>query len=394
MGVLSQEKYKALFAQYFRYDVQDQQKVFYREIQLFLRGLCESLISEYQSDVISRINLTAFDPECMFNRSKDRNVDALMDCCLVFTRAKLVPEDRGAVVLQQYNEVSGYFVHRWRIQSTSSPIIDDVINLWLSYPHWHRCNELLDMFRVIICSTTRSPYVADFVDVGATSLAQGQMLSAVNFVRSWASGGLSGGCRKLMTGFLRHAETTDMQVSRLFDAERSRPWDQLLKVGVSETLTRCLRELSSDADVVCGASIDEYRSAVCAQLESLGAGAVGATKGKQRRQEGRFCALSFSVSDDEPLVIQRSGKRKPRKQSDVDIVSRAGLKTQLRGVSLRMSPTDRHRGKRSKQQKKMRRSCGNQLKATEQGRAAAAQCVTTRRTCRVLSSDSSGSEAV
>ena len=74
----------------------------------------------------------------------------------------------------------------------------------------------------------------------------------------------------------------------------------------------------------------------------------------------------------------------------MDIVSRAGRKTQLRGVSLRMSPTDRHRGKRSKQQKKMQRSCGTQMKATEQGRAAesSAQGVTTRRrSCRVLSSD-------
>ena len=68
-----------------------------------------------------------------------------------------------------------------------------------------------------------------------------------------------------MTGFVRHAETTDMQVSRFSDQERSRPWDQLLKVGLDETMSRCqgaLVEESTDAGVCM--IVDSYLSAVCA----------------------------------------------------------------------------------------------------------------------------------
>ena len=77
----------------------------------------------------------------------------------------------------------------------------------------------------------RSDYVVVYMDVGTTALSLGQTLSGINRVRSWASFGVIGNERKLMTGLVRHANTTDMHVSRLSDEERCRPWDQLLKVG-------------------------------------------------------------------------------------------------------------------------------------------------------------------
>ena len=92
----------------------------------------------------------------------------------------------------------------------------------------------------------RSDCVANFVDVRTTALCFGQMLSSVNLVRSWAIFGLIGSGRKLMTGFVRHATTTDMQVSRLSDEERCRPWDLLVKVGTEATLTQCKQALTKD----------------------------------------------------------------------------------------------------------------------------------------------------
>ena len=50
LGPLPQKNYKTLFAQFFRLDVLDQQKDFYREVQLFLSGLCEALLAEYFLD--------------------------------------------------------------------------------------------------------------------------------------------------------------------------------------------------------------------------------------------------------------------------------------------------------------------------------------------------------
>ena len=51
LGVVSQQRYKALFVQYFHFDVLDQQRVFYREIKLFVAKLCEGLVADYHSDL-------------------------------------------------------------------------------------------------------------------------------------------------------------------------------------------------------------------------------------------------------------------------------------------------------------------------------------------------------
>ena len=202
LGTVSQERYKALFVQYFRFDVLDQQRVFYRELQLFLAKLCEDLVADYQSDNAGRRNLSAFAPEAMFRRSKDRVVDSLMDCCLLLTRLCFLTDAQGAKVVQQYDVVYNYFIHRWRCQSSSGRVVDDVINLWCSYPFWSRCADLLTVFKIVVCCSARSQYVADFLDVGVTALSQGQLLSSMNLVRSWTSAGVVGGASELIPSSL------------------------------------------------------------------------------------------------------------------------------------------------------------------------------------------------
>ena len=321
LGTLSQERYQALFVQYFRFDVRDQQRVFYRKIQLFLAKLCEDLVAEYQTDAEGRLNVTAFAPEAMFYRSKDRVVDALMDCCLLLTRLGSLGDVQGAKVVQQYNDVYSYFMHRWRSQSSSGPVVDDVISLWRAYPFWSRCSDLLCVFKVVVCCTTRSQYMADFLDVGSTALPQGQLLSSMNLVRSWTSSGVIGGARKLIAGFLRHCETTDMHVSRLMDPERGRPWDQLLKVGVEDVLARCYRVLNEGTVRPAGISVDEYRSAVCEQLKSGSDDAIGQLGGRSRNSASKGSALQFSVGDDEPLIRHVASGKRPTSQKDVSLPS-------------------------------------------------------------------------
>ena len=338
-GPVPQATYTSLFAQYFRYDVLDQQSVFYREVQLFLSGLCETLLAEYQADRRHRLSFLPFDPVYIYHRTKDRVIDSLVDTCLVLTSVGILSDDQGAVVVQQYNEVSSYFMHRWRSQSTGSPEVDDIIHLWLSYPHWQRCEELLDVFKVVISAAVRSDYVPDFVDCGSTALTEGQHLSCLNFVRSWAVRGVAGGARKLMSGFLRHCETTDMQVSRLMDSVRCRPWDQLLKVGLEETLARCNRFLQSGTDATEPLSVDGYRSAVCAQLMSWEA------ELRSPKKIVPAATVSFTISDDEPLLRKASGSSGPRLQKDVVVPVESTSKS--RGVSSRMSPAKRNRGKRA-----------------------------------------------
>ena len=138
-------------------------------------------------------------------------------------------------------------------------------------------------FKIVVCCSARSQYVADFLDVGVTALSQGPLLSSMNLVRNWTNAGVVGGARKLMAGFLRHCETTDMQVSRLTDTERGRPWDQLLKVGVEDVLSRCYQVFNEGTVESAGISVDDYRSAVCAQLKSGADGAKVQLKSRSRK---------------------------------------------------------------------------------------------------------------
>ena len=78
-----------------------------------------------------------------------------------------------------------------------------------------------------------------------------------------------GQTRKRLRGLLRLVESTDMLVSRLTDAVRGKPWDQLLKVGLDQTLDRCVGVLTNDLSSAVVPMVDDYRSAVLAQLNVM-----------------------------------------------------------------------------------------------------------------------------
>ena len=103
--VISQEMYKALCGQCFRFDVLDQQRVFYREMQ-FLSGICESMLAEYHTHRVPRNSGGAFDPEYVARRSIERVVVSSMDFCFVLTRIGILSEGQGAVILHQCDGVS------------------------------------------------------------------------------------------------------------------------------------------------------------------------------------------------------------------------------------------------------------------------------------------------
>ena len=245
-----------------------------------------------------------------------------MDCCLLLTRLNFPTDVECAKVVQKYDEVYNYFMHRWRSQSFTGPVVDDVINLWRSYPFWSRCADLLEVFKiVIICCSARSQYVADFLDVGVTDLSQGQLLSSMNLLGSWTSAGVVGGTKKLMTGFLHQCDTTDMQVSRFMDPERGRPWDQLLKVGIEDVLSRSYPVFNEGTVESAGISIDDYRSAVCAQLRISDDDAYAHIRGRSRNVMSRGSAITFSVDDDEPLIRHVARQKGPRSRRDVSLPS-------------------------------------------------------------------------
>ena len=144
-----EKRFQALFRQNFRFDVSSQQPYFYREVQRFLAaGLCVELTKEYREGSDNKLCSTSFDPVLLFNGNKERLVDSLLSTCLVLVRHQLCETDVSAVIQRQYSEVCEYFRQKWRSLSNETPVVDDVINLFLIYPHWHRSAELLGVIRL------------------------------------------------------------------------------------------------------------------------------------------------------------------------------------------------------------------------------------------------------
>ena len=106
------------------------------------------LVTEHQQDV-DALCLMPFDPTLVFSGSKDRLVASLLLTCIVLTRHRLLANDFGSTVLLQYSKVSAYFRQKWLSQSNEVPVIDDIFNLWVSYPYWQRCAELLDVIHLV-----------------------------------------------------------------------------------------------------------------------------------------------------------------------------------------------------------------------------------------------------
>ena len=127
--------------------------------------------------------------------------------------------------------------------------------------------------------------------------------SSLHLVRSWLRHSYAGHTRQTVTGLLRVCETSDMQVSRLANDARSRPWDQLLKSGLGEALSLGNSVLSNALVTTTTVPIDDYRSSVLAQLNLV-------EVMSPPRPGGRSSPIAANVS---------TGKNGARLQNDVDI---------------------------------------------------------------------------
>ena len=100
-------------------------------------------------------------------------------------------------------------------------------------------------------------------------------------------------------------ESTEMQVSRLSDSVRAKPWDQLLKIGLDQTLSRCMSMLENGPDTHVVPVVDEYRSAVLAQLNVMEVMATSPTRVVPSPKAGPSGSVAKS--------------KRPRSQSDVKL---------------------------------------------------------------------------
>ena len=123
---------------------------------------------------------------------------------------------------------------------------------------------------LVVTITVTGTYEASFDDESPTALdTDDTLLSSLHLVRSWLAHSFAGQTRKRLRGLLRLVESTDMLVSRLTDAVRGKPRYQLLKVGLDQTLERCVGVLTNDLSSAVVPLVNDYRSAVLAQVNVM-----------------------------------------------------------------------------------------------------------------------------
>ena len=261
--------YRLHFGQFFRFDISSQLPFFYKSVQKLLVALCTGLTAMWQRVWPSYLSLTPFDPALIYSGSDDRRVDALVETCAVLTSHGLLDMGSGGTVQQQYHDVTQYFKRRWTALQDDVHVFEDIISMWMSYPHWDRCGQLRQVLDLVVTIAVTGTYEANFEDGSPTALVTDNLLSSLHLVRSWLAHSFVGQTRKRLRGLLRLVESTDMLVSRLTDAVRGKTWDQLLKVGLDQTLDRCVGVLTNDLSSAVVPMVDDYRSEVLAQLNVM-----------------------------------------------------------------------------------------------------------------------------
>ena len=261
--------YRLHFGQFFRFDISSQLPYFYKSVQKLLVALCRGLTTMWQRVWPKYLSLTPFDPTLIHSGSDDRRIDALVETCAVLTSHGLLDMGSGGTVQQQYLDVTQYFKRKWTAQPDEVPIFEDIISMWLSYPHWDRCDQLKQVLDLVVVITVTGTYETNFDDEAPTAVDVDTLSSSLHLVRSWFTHSFVGQTRKNLRGLLRLSESTDMLVSRLSDGVRGKPWDQLLKIGLDQTLSRCTGILTNDLSSAVVPKVDDYRSAVLAQLNVM-----------------------------------------------------------------------------------------------------------------------------
>ena len=200
----------------------------------------------------------------------------------------------------------------------------------MSYPHWERCGQLRQVLDMVVVITVTGTYETNFDDEAPTALDVDTLSSSLHLVRSWFTHSFVGQTRKNLRGLLHLPESTDMLVSRLSDGVRGKPWDQLLKISLDQTLARCVGILTNDLSSAVVPMVDDYRSTVLAQLNGMEVmatspvrisnkpkvkGSAGRSKGKGARvQAGVQIATGTSEVGTSGKTVKKSVRRSDSKR--------------------------------------------------------------------------------
>ena len=122
-----------------------------------------------------------------------------------------------------------WYQREWGSGGDDVPVVSNVIDMWLSYPHWDVAAELSHVVRVFLVTVASPSYSVDFVDPVSTALTHDAKMSAIHLVRSWFSGLEQGRRGKVTTELAVSCDAAKLLHLRLHDEHHCQPWAMLLR---------------------------------------------------------------------------------------------------------------------------------------------------------------------
>ena len=168
------------------------------------------------------------DPVVMKSGVTSRVLSALELCCRTFATRKLMSSGWAVDVHHQYSEVVSYFYSVWARDGGDVPVVPDLVNLWLGYPHWDARPELFHFIRLMLVCLSYDYMECAFEDHVCGALESTAILSGIKLVRSWYHPSRGCGGTYVSTVLAESCVASLQMVVRLGDSSRCNPWASLL----------------------------------------------------------------------------------------------------------------------------------------------------------------------
>ena len=214
--------------QYFLPDMKSRLPYFYKACQNTIHGLITAIVRDL-SGRRALVCSTPFDPVFMKFGLRSSLKTSLELWCRSLTLRHFLRSGRAVDVHRQYMTALQWYQREWGSGGDDVPVVSNVIDMWLSYPHWDVAAELSHVVRVFLVTVASPSYSVDFVDPVSTALTHDAKMSAIHLVRSWFSGLEQSRRGKVTTELAVSCDAAKLLHLRLHDEHHCQPWAMLLR---------------------------------------------------------------------------------------------------------------------------------------------------------------------
>ena len=198
-----------------------------------------------------------------------------------FTQSSSFPGRRAVDVHRQYMTALQWFQREWGSGGDDLPVVDNVVDMWLSYPHWEIAPELFGVVKSYLVTVIDSAYECEFVDPVSTALTHDVKLSSMHFVRSWFTDEEGSRRRGFSNELASACDSAKLLSVRLNNVDQASPWSSLLRRN-RELLQQSFLSTPS-AEYVENPVVGTYDADWMLRLEELGPEVGGSPPSRRTR---------------------------------------------------------------------------------------------------------------